>query len=68
MDTLFPHFRTNSSPIFIDCPPGSSCTVMESIRDADFCILVAGPTVFGVHNLGMVYVILNLERSIPVPK
>lgn len=39
----------------IDCPPGSSCMVMESIREADYCILVAEPTVFGVHNLNMVY-------------
>lgn len=35
----------------IDCPPGSSCTVMESIRDADFCLLVAEPTLFGLENL-----------------
>ena len=27
---------------------------MESIKDADYCILVAEPTVFGVHNLKMV--------------
>ncbi len=39
---------------FIDCPPGSACTVMESIRDTDYCVLVAEPTVFGVHNLAMV--------------
>ncbi len=41
-------------PVFIDCPPGSACIVMESIKDADYCILVAEPTVFGVHNLRMV--------------
>lgn len=41
-------------PVFIDCPPGSACIVMESIKDADYCILVAEPTVFGVHNLKMV--------------
>ena len=40
---------------FIDCPPGSACVVMESIKDADYCILVAEPTLFGVHNLNMVY-------------
>lgn len=39
----------------IDCPPGSACTVMESIRKADFCLLVTEPTLFGVHNLSMVY-------------
>lgn len=41
-------------PVFIDCPPGSACSVMESIKDADYCILIAEPTVFGVHNLKMV--------------
>lgn len=46
--------------IFIDCPPGSACTVMESIRDADYCILVAEPTVFGVYNLNMVYDLVKL--------
>lgn len=47
-------------PTFIDCPPGSACIVMESIRDADFCVLVAEPTVFGVHNLNMVYELVRL--------
>jgi MinD superfamily P-loop ATPase len=45
---------------FIDCPPGSECIVMESIKDADYCILVAEPTLFGVHNLNMVCELVNL--------
>ena len=44
----------------IDCPPGSSCIVMESIKDADYCVLVAEPTLFGVHNLKMVYELVRL--------
>ncbi|MFW5780211.1 MAG: 4Fe-4S binding protein [Bacillota bacterium] len=44
----------------IDCPPGSACVVMESIKDADFCILVAEPTVFSSHNLNMVYELVKL--------
>ena len=44
----------------IDCPPGSNCVVMESIKDADYCVLVAEPTVFGVHNLNMVYELVKL--------
>jgi MinD superfamily P-loop ATPase len=44
----------------IDCPPGSACIVMESIKDADYCILVAEPTLFGVHNFNMVYELVNL--------
>lgn len=44
----------------IDCPPGSACVVMESIKEADYCILVAEPTLFGVHNLKMVYELVQL--------
>jgi len=49
-----------SKQIIIDCPPGSACIVMESIKDADYCILVAEPTLFGVHNLNMVYDLVKL--------
>ncbi|GAU76507.1 4Fe-4S binding protein [Fusibacter sp. 3D3] len=44
----------------IDCPPGSSCMVMESIKDADYCVLIAEPTLFGSHNLSMVYELVKL--------
>ncbi len=47
-------------PTFIDCPPGSACIVMESIKDADYSVLVAEPTIFGAHNLGMVYELVKL--------
>lgn len=38
----------------IDCPPGSSCPVIEAIRDTDFCLLVTEPTPFGLHDLELV--------------
>lgn len=44
----------------IDCPPGSACPVMESIKDADFCVLVAEPTAFGFHNFTMVHELASL--------
>jgi len=46
--------------VLIDCPPGSACAVMESIRDAHYCVLVGEPTVFGAHNLAMVYELARL--------
>lgn len=52
--------QAESSLTVIDCPPGSACIVMESIKGADYCILVAEPTVFGVHNLNMVYELVRL--------
>ncbi len=47
----------------IDCPPGSACIVMESIKDADYCILVAEPTIFGVHNLEMILRLVQLFKK-----
>ena len=44
----------------IDCPPGCACIVMESIKDADYCILVSEPTIFGAHNLSMVYELVTM--------
>lgn len=49
-----------TGPVLIDCPPGSACAVMESIRDADYCVLVAEPTVFGAQNLSMVCELVRL--------
>ncbi len=37
--------------IIIDAPPGTSCTMIESIEDSDFCILVTEPTPFGLNDL-----------------
>ena len=48
------HLSSADENIIIDCPPGSACTVMASIKDVDYCILVAEPTIFGVSNLDMV--------------
>ena len=36
---------------------------MESIKDADYCILVAEPTLFGTHNLNMVYSLVKLFQK-----
>lgn len=46
--------------VVIDCPPGSACSVMESVKDVDFCIIVAEPTSFGFHNFKMVYELVTL--------
>lgn len=45
---------------FIDCPPGSACIVMECVRDSDYCIMVAEPTIFGAHNLALVHELVQL--------
>ncbi|MFO7611370.1 MAG: ATP-binding protein [Clostridia bacterium] len=48
---------------FIDCPPGSSCAVMESIREADYCLMVVEPTLFGTHNFMMVHELAALFQK-----
>ncbi len=35
----------------IDCPPGASCPMVESVKTADFVVLVAEPTPFSFHDL-----------------
>jgi MinD superfamily P-loop ATPase len=35
----------------IDAPPGTSCPVIESIRNTDFVLLVTEPTPFGLNDL-----------------
>lgn len=50
--------------IFVDCAPGTSCAAVESVQNADFCLLVAEPTIFGAHNLDMIY---NLVKMLQKP-
>jgi MinD superfamily P-loop ATPase len=50
----------STDTIIIDCPPGSACSVMESIKNADYCILVAEPTLFGLSNLVLVARLVRL--------
>ncbi|MFI3169381.1 MAG: ATPase, partial [Faecalibacterium sp.] len=44
----------------LDCPPGSACSVMETVMDVDYCVLVAEPTAFGFHNIKMIYELVTL--------
>ena len=37
--------------IIFDSPPGASCSVVATIYDADFLLLVTEPTPFGLHDL-----------------
>jgi len=37
--------------VIVDVPPGTSCPVVEAIKDSDFCILVTEPTPFGLNDL-----------------
>ena len=50
--------------IIIDAPPGTSCPVIESIRDCDFVILVTEPTPFGLNDLKLA---VEMVRALRLP-
>ncbi len=41
----------NSKTVIIDVAPGTSCPVIEAVKESDFCILVTEPTPFGLNDL-----------------
>jgi MinD superfamily P-loop ATPase len=43
--------RAAHLPAIVDAPPGTSCAALETVRGADFCLLVTEPTPFGLHDL-----------------
>ena len=50
--------------IVLDCPPGSSCSVVNSIEGSDYCLLVTEPTPFGFHDL---QIAVGLVRQMGIP-
>ncbi len=45
--------------LLYDAPPGTSCSVVETISDADFVLLVTEPTLFGLHDLRLMVGLLK---------
>lgn len=35
----------------VDVPPGNACSSVEAVEGSDYCVLVAEPTPFGLHDL-----------------
>ncbi len=56
----------NGRPVIVDAPPGTSCPVVETMRDADFVLLVTEPTPFGLHDLRMAVEVARGELGLPV--
>ncbi len=46
----------------IDSPPGTSCSMVEAVRDSDFCILVTESTPFGLHDLKLAVDVLQILK------
>jgi len=48
----------------VDAAPGTACAVVETISQADFCLLVTEPTPFGLHDLTMA---MDVAAELAVP-
>ncbi|HHO75259.1 MAG TPA: (4Fe-4S)-binding protein [Deltaproteobacteria bacterium] len=53
-----------SDIVIIDSPPGTSCPVIESVKDADFVLLVTEPTPFGLNDLKLA---VGMVRQLGIP-
>ena len=50
--------------VILDAPPGTSCPVIETVGCSDYCILVAEPTPFGLHDLKLM---VEVVRHLYIP-
>jgi len=48
----------------LDVPPGTSCPVVEAVKDTDFVLLVTEPTPFGLNDLRLA---VDLVRQMNLP-
>lgn len=47
-----------------DCPPGTSCSMVNAVNGSDYCVLVTEPTPFGRHDLALA---LGVVRQLNIP-
>lgn len=57
-------FYPDAEITVIDSPPGTSCPVIESVKGADFLILVSEPTPFGLNDLELA---VEMARAMKLP-
>jgi len=53
-----------ASDAIIDCPPGTACPAVASVRGSDYCLLVTEPTPFGLNDLGLA---VEMARELGIP-
>ena len=56
--------RRDGVTAILDAPPGTSCPVVATLRDADFVVLVTEPTPFGLHDLKLA---VDMVRELAIP-
>jgi MinD superfamily P-loop ATPase len=50
--------------LVLDAPPGTACPMVETVRRADYCLLVTEPTPFGLNDLQLA---VGVTRALGVP-
>ena len=50
--------------VIIDAPPGTSCPVVSSMKESDYCLLVTEPTPFGLNDLVLA---VEVVRKLNIP-
>ncbi|MGB3906662.1 MAG: ATP-binding protein [Anaerolineae bacterium] len=58
--------RNDYDVAILDAPPGTACPVVESMRGADFVLMVTEPTPFGLHDLRLAVQVARDELALPV--
>lgn len=53
---------TGDGLMIIDCPPGTACPAVDSMRGSDLCVLVTEPTPFGFHDLKLALAVAKKLR------
>jgi MinD superfamily P-loop ATPase len=60
------HLAECEGVAILDAPPGTSCPVVETMRGADYVLLVTEPTPFGLHDLRLAVQVARDEMGMPV--
>jgi MinD superfamily P-loop ATPase len=57
-------YSTRDGITIRDVPPGTSCPVVEAVKNSDFCLLVTEPTPFGLNDLALA---VETIRELKIP-
>jgi len=50
--------------VIVDVSPGTSCPVIEGVKESDFCLLVTEPTPFGLNDLTLA---VEVAKELDIP-
>ncbi len=57
-------YMDDTKTVILDSPPGTSCSVVATLEDTDFAVLVTEPTPFGLSDLKLA---VELVRDLKLP-